>query len=460
MRLFKDRIEAAHELARDLAFLKPEKPVVLGIPNGGVQVAAHVASDLDAALDILLIQKLAAPQNADQIVGAVDEHGRISMIQATARWHHLTSQEMIAPARLVFTEVQRRRDRFRAIIPESEVRGRTVVVIDQGVVTGATMLAAIASLRDRGARRIVVAAPAGVGKATWQLHEAADVVVIPHTPTTFKGVEHFYENYQDLEDREVELILDHWAREHGAHHAGVKTLVMRVPGPDGRVLNCEIDLPPDTKRGSGPYPVVLFAHSIESDARSPRSVQVSRRLAKRGLIGVRLDLTGHGRSEGEPEDATSDQMVSDLRSVLENVRLLDEVDETCVGLNGSGTGGMVALRLAAEDHELSALVIRGPICGDELAAAGDVKAPTLIIHAARDTALSADVEILDHELAAAHRLLVIPDSSRMFSDPISRELMVNASVDWLVDHLKVDSSATSSTAEAEAEAPASGSDAR
>ena len=149
MRLFKNRIEAAHELARDLQFLKQEDPLILGIPNGGVEIAAVVAERLDAALDILLIQKLSAPGQPNQIVGVVDEHGRISMIQTAARWHHLTSQEMIAPARMVFDQLQRRRARFRAILPETDVRGRTVILVDHGVETGATMLAAIASVRDR-----------------------------------------------------------------------------------------------------------------------------------------------------------------------------------------------------------------------------------------------------------------------------------------------------------------------
>ena len=97
MRLFKNRVEAARELAGDLAFLEPEGPVVLGIPNYGVPIAEVVAEALDAPLDILLIAKLSPPQHPEQVVGAVDEHGRISMIQSAARWHHLTASQMIAP---------------------------------------------------------------------------------------------------------------------------------------------------------------------------------------------------------------------------------------------------------------------------------------------------------------------------------------------------------------------------
>ncbi len=435
MRLFKNRVEAAHELAGDLQFLKHEDPLILGIPNGGLQIAAIIAERLDAALDILLIQKLSAPGQPNQVVGAVDEHGRISMIQSAARWHHLTSQEMIGPARLVFGQLQKRRARFRAILPETDVRGRTVIIIDHGVETGATMLAAIASVRDRGARKVAVAAPAGAGKATWQLHDTADVVVIPHTPSKFKGIDHFYQSFEEVPDDFVASTLERWSASRPEQHAGVKTLVARFPTTQGRVIHCELDLPPGTKRGSGPYPAVIFAHGLESDGHSPRSVPISRRLAKRGIIGVRMDFTGHGRSEGSPQDATGKQMLADLRAVFENVRNLEEVDSQQIGLNGSGTGGMIALCFAASTSDVAALVLRGPVFDRDLREARQVTAPTLLIHAERDTALADTAGAIARELTCTHELLKIPDSNRLFNDPISRELIVSASVDWLADHL-------------------------
>src|SRR4029450_9797152 len=140
MRLFKNRIDAANELAQHLAFLKEEKPIVLGLANGGVPIAEVIAKSLDAPLDVLLIEKLYAPHSPGQVVGAVDEHGRISMIQATARWHHVTSQQMVEPAREAFRLLQTRQARVRSILPEVDVRGRPVVVVGQGVATGAKML--------------------------------------------------------------------------------------------------------------------------------------------------------------------------------------------------------------------------------------------------------------------------------------------------------------------------------
>ncbi len=435
MRLFKDRQQAAKELAGALAYVKPEDPLVLAVPNFGVPIAAVIAESLDAPLDILLIAKLSMPQHPEQVVGAVDEHGRISMIQTAARWHHVTAQQMIVPAREAFTALQRRRAQYRAILPETEVRGRTVIIVDHGVETGANMLAAIASCRDRGARKVIVAAPAGCGKATWQLRETADGVVIPHAPSRYKGIEHFYESYEDVTDREVESILQRWSADRPELHPGVKTLVMRVVAEQQRVLHCELDLPPGMSRGSGPYPAVIFAHGRDSDGRSPRTVPISRRLAKRNVIGVRMDFTGHGRSEGSLEDATEQRMLSDLRTVLENVYILQEVDPNRIGINGSGSGGLLALRLAADVPEVAAMVVRGPLSGGEIHAASNVKAPTLLIHGEHDPELSRLAQSLDRELDSIHQLLVIPESNRWFNDPVSLELMISASVDWLVDHL-------------------------
>ena len=225
MRLFKNRLQAATELASDLAYLKAEQPVVLALSNDGVPIAAVIAESLDAPLDILLIARLFAPGLVDQTVAAVDEHGRISMIQSAARWHHVTAQQLIAPARAAFAALQHRRARFRAILPETDVRGRSVIIVDQGVETGATMLAAIASVRDRGARQVVVAAPAGYGKAAWQLRDAADTVVIPHAPSQFKGIEDCYEEFGEITDREVEATLSRWSAARPQDHPGVRTLV-------------------------------------------------------------------------------------------------------------------------------------------------------------------------------------------------------------------------------------------
>jgi pimeloyl-ACP methyl ester carboxylesterase len=357
------------------------------------------------------------------------------MIESTARWHHLSSQQMIEPARAAFRGLQRKRGQVRAILPALEVRDRTVIIVTEGVDTGARMLGAVASVRDRGARRIVVAAPAGASEATWQLHDTADDIVIPHRPTRFTSVRDFYEDYLEVSDDLMVGMLRKWVAARPPAEAAVQTMALKIPKESHQILACELDLPPGAGRGSGPFPAVIFAHGFESDARSQRTVPISQRLAKRGIVGVRMDFTGHGRSEGTLEEATDAQMYRDLHLVHQSVCRLKEVDKRHLGLVGSGTGGLIALHYAANHPEFGALVIRGPVCTGPVEAAAKVRAPTLLIHAERDTALIDAIEAIDQSLACAHELLRIPQSSRLFNDPISRELMIDASVKWLADHL-------------------------
>ena len=200
--------------------------------------------------------------------------------------------------------------------------------------------------------------------------------MIPHTPSRFNGIECFYRNFEEVSDREVEATLQRWAARRPDQHPGVKTLVMRVVGDQHSVLHCELDLPPGTTRGSGPYPAVIFAHTRESDGHSPRTVPISRRLAKRNVVGVRMDFSGHGRSDGTLDEATDERMLADLRTVFDNVQMLQEVDPARIGINAAGTAGNIALRFAAEHPVVAAIVIRGPLSSKEIEITSEVKAPT------------------------------------------------------------------------------------
>lgn len=437
MRLFENRRNAAENLSENLEFLREEKPIVVGLMNGGVIIAEIVAKHLDAPLDVMLIEKLSAPKVPDHVVGVVDEHGRISMIESVARWHHLTSQKMVEPARIVFEKLQKRRARIREILPEREVRRRTVIIVDEGVDKGARMLGAISSMRDRGAAKIVVAAPAGASRACWQLRDTADVVVIPHQPSKYKGVNHFYRNFPAISDETVYAIIERQVKERPEQQqSGVKTIQINVKNSLGMNLACELDIPPtDNDDDVTARPAVLFAHGFESNSISPRNVPISRRLAKRGIIGMRLDFTGHGRSEGTIEQATDEQMLSDLRNACSAILNLKEIDPKRLGMVGSGTGGCIAMKFAASEPLLNSLVLRGPLCGDESDIAPLIKASTLIIHAESDTALEEGVNSINDHLSCTHEYMRIPQSNRLFNDPISMELMINATVEWFVDHL-------------------------
>jgi dienelactone hydrolase len=182
------------------------------------------------------------------------------------------------------------------------------------------------------------------------------------------------------------------------------------------------------------------------------------RLAKRGIVGVRMDFLGHGRSDGNRTDCTHESMLSDLQTVYECMRCDERIDADRIGVCGAGIGGLVALEFAAAEHRLAALVIRGPICGGEVAAAQNVHAPTLLIHGEADKSLEHDAQEIDRRLGTKHQFLRIPECNRLFNDPISFELMVNASVDWLADFLRRPKAALTVGIPASADAAVVGSD--
>lgn len=435
MRLFNNRMQAAQELSENLAYLKEARPVVVALANGGVPIADVVARHLEAPLDVLVIEKLFVPKYPNQCVGAVDEHGRICVVHGSSRWHSLTADDLAEPARDVFPDVQRRHTAIRTILPEMDVRGRVVIVVDEGVATGAKMLGAVTAIKERGAAKVIVAAPAGATQGTWQLHAQADEVCIPHRPAKFKGVEHFYEDFRPVTDGMVMAILEGWVRDHNPQdHGGVKTVVLKIANSRGQPLMCEIDLPNGLQRGQR-YPAVIFTHGMESSARSARSMAISERLAQRNIVGVRMDFTGHGRSGGSIHEATERQMRDDLRMVMNSIVKLKEVDRERLAIVGSGTGAMIALQHAEEDSNLRALVLRGPVCNMQSVHASAVQAPTLLIHAEQDTALFDAVISLDRELSVKHKLVRIASSNRLFSDAAGMDSMVSATVDWLVEQL-------------------------
>ena len=181
--------------------------LVLGIPRGGVVVAAPVAEALDAPLDVALARKVGAPGNPELAVGAVGPDGSVVVDEAVAR-HTLASPEWIRDAAAVeAAEVRRRVDRFRPGVPPLDVTGRRVVVVDDGVATGSTAAAVGRWLAGAGAASAVLAIPVGPAAAPARLSPPFDEVVSLHLPDRFYAVGEHYRRFDQTTDDEVEAIL-------------------------------------------------------------------------------------------------------------------------------------------------------------------------------------------------------------------------------------------------------------
>jgi len=207
--VFQDRRDAGRVLARDVAKIPDlHDAVVLGLPRGGVPVAGEVAGVLNLPLDILIVRKLGVPGQEELAMGAIASGGTV-----VVNWHivhelGIPEATINAVAERERREIARREHTYRSGRPPAQVDGRTVILIDDGLATGSTMLAAVRALRLR-ARRIVVAVPVAAKRTCDRLSREADTVVCPKTPRPFFAVGSFYRDFRQTSDDEVRAILAH-----------------------------------------------------------------------------------------------------------------------------------------------------------------------------------------------------------------------------------------------------------
>lgn len=202
--LFRDRCDAGQQLAARLVFLKGEPDViVLGIPRGGVVVAAEVARALDAPLDIFIAHKIGAPFNPELAIGALTSSGDVLLDEELIDQLGLHQDEIARAVEYQRGEIERRLAVFRKARPPLDETGKTVVLVDDGVATGSTVLAALRALRKRSPARLVLAIPVGPADTMARLARECDQAVVLATPEPFWAVGRFYQQFDQTTDAEV-----------------------------------------------------------------------------------------------------------------------------------------------------------------------------------------------------------------------------------------------------------------
>ena len=211
--MFKDRQDAGRRLSLALEKFRAPRPAILGLPRGGVVVGAEVARALDGDLDVVLVKKLRAPGNPELALGAVSEDGR-------AYWNREVTgligvaetylQEEVAERRAELASQQRR---YRAVRPRIPLTGRTVILVDDGLATGATMIAAVQATALAQPARLIVAVPVSPPEVARRIGEMEQVTefICLDTPWGFQGVGQFYDDFTQVEDETVIEILKEFA---------------------------------------------------------------------------------------------------------------------------------------------------------------------------------------------------------------------------------------------------------
>jgi putative phosphoribosyl transferase len=212
--LFADRAEAGRALARRLARLAAEQPVVLALPRGGVPVGFEIARVLRAPLDLVLVRKIGAPFQPELAIGAVVDGGRAQAVmnEEILREFEIPESYVEQERARQLEEIERRRNVYLAGRARAPVEGRTAIVVDDGIATGATMEAALEAVRRAEPKRLVLAVPVAPPDTIERLRPFADEVVCLATPRLFGAIGAFYADFRQLDDQQVIDLLERASR--------------------------------------------------------------------------------------------------------------------------------------------------------------------------------------------------------------------------------------------------------
>ncbi|MBV2156357.1 phosphoribosyltransferase family protein [Kitasatospora sp. SUK 42] len=429
---FTDRTDAGRRLAARLGHLGGPDTVVVALPRGGVPVAAEVASALGAPLDICVIRKLGVPYQPELGMGAIGEDGVRVLNEQVIGLAGISDEQLAKVERRERAELERRALRYRGDRPAAELRGRTVVVVDDGIATGSTALAACRIVRARGAARVVLAVPVAPRDWTDRLSAVADELVCVDTPSPFFAIGEFYADFSQTEDEEVLRLLAEARGERPEHSAEVdRELALSAAGVR---LAGRLTVP------AGARGIVVFAHGSGSGRHSPRNRYVAEHLNRAGLGTLLFDLLTEAEEPDRRKVFDVGLLGSRLTAVARRLDGPDGLDETRglpLGLFGASTGAAAALHTAAElGPAVRAVVSRGG--RPDLAAPavlGRVSAPTLLLVGALDATvldLNRQAEAL---LRCESELVVVAHASHLFEEPGTLDRVAELAADWFLRHL-------------------------
>ena len=437
---FTDRSDAGRQLGARLSGMGLERPVVYALPRGGVPVAVEIARALKAPLDLLLVRKIGAPGAPEVAVGAVAE-GAVpgAVVNADILSRSGAGEEFFERAKArELAEMERRRILYLGGKTRIGPAGRTAIIVDDGLATGATAKAALDAVRRQGASKTVLAVPVAPAEILPEMAAHADRVVCLYPARRFYGVGGFYDDFHQLTDEEtVGLLRQAWAEERefpvqsAAAPAPVTDEIFRrearIP-PRG--LIADLSLPP-AARG-----MVLFAHGSGSSRLSPRNVAVAHRLNALGFATLLFDLLTQ-------EEADDRRYVFDIPLLAQ--RLVEaslwisgepELALLPLGLFGASTGAGAALLAAAElQGRVSAVVSRGgrpDLVGPRLS---EVQAPTLLIVGGEDHQVLALNRKALAALTCEKLLRIVPGATHVFDEPGALESVTEMAGTWFQHHL-------------------------
>lgn len=436
--------ELAHQLARELTdTCERESLLVLGVPRGGVPVAFEVAQYLHAPLDVLLSRKLGVPGQEELAFGAIAANGGRYIDEGIVAAAGLTPDAIEKITRATEKKLQERARIYREGRPALSVEGRTVILIDDGVATGASLFAAVQALRNMNPARVIVAVPVATSHACNRLRLYCDRVVALDTPEDFYAVGQFYDDFSQVSDEQV---VDLLRRADQALPAAAATGDCPAPsfGAEAGNAHHEILIKAGSVTLEGilglplhPKGLVLFAHGSGSSRHSARNRYVADYLQSHGIATLLFDLLT--RDEERVDRVTSEHrfnielLVERLVAVTQWTRENPLINKLALAYFGASTGAAAALVAAAQlPGVIAGVVSRGgrpDLAGEALK---QVRCPSLLIVGGLDNQVIELNEAAMRELQTPDKkLIIIRGATHLFEEPGCLEQVAYASARWL-----------------------------
>ena len=437
--LFQDRREAGHVLARALeSFRNRDDVIVLALPRGGVPVAYEVARELNLPFDIFIVRKLGAPGQEELAMGAIASGGTVVINRSIVDELGITREQIEAIAQREKLEIDRREREYRDGRPPLQIEGRTAILIDDGLATGASMRAAARALRPR-VRHVIVAVPVASEFTCEELRNEVDDVVCAMMPQPFYAVGMFYRNFEQTSDEEVRDLLSHAPGDHagqrqsGEYGNSSHSTNVRIPS-DRAMLQGDLTAP------ANPKGVVLFVHGSGSSRHSPRNQRVARVLQDAGIATLLFDLLTE-------DEESVDVRTAELRFNIEFLarRLLDatgwltqqsQFRTMKLGYFGASTGAAAALLAASQMRgSITAIVSRGGRADLAGPALRKVESPTLLIVGGNDSVVLELNHQAMQQLSCEKRLEIVPGATHLFEEPGALDDVARLARDWFERYL-------------------------
>lgn len=424
--IFTDRLDGGRRLAERLLHLRHRDVVVVGLPRGGVPVAAVVAQALRAPLDVILVRKLGVPSQPELAMGAIGENGVRVLNAEVVQMVGVTSAEIVRVEARERNELERRVERFHSGRELVSLKGRVVVIVDDGIATGSTARAACQVARAHGASHIVLAVP--VAPRGWEqdLAGVADEYICVAAPAAFSAVGQFYSNFAQVTDDDVVDYLNHAVT--NSAHVRDEEVTIDI-GPDV-VVSGHLTVP-DRTRG-----VVVFVHGSGSSRHSPRNQQVASVLNQAGIATLLFDLLTVEEADSRANVFDIELLSSRLIQVTKWLRMQTELNELEVGYFGASTGAAAALWVAADvDMKIAAVVSRGgrpDLAKPQLSA---VRAPTLLIVGSNDRVVLDLNRQASTQMNCHHEVAVVSGASHLFEESGTLLRAAELARDWFLKYL-------------------------